>query len=267
MTPRVSVIIPTCGRPALLAEAIQSVLDQTFQDFEVIVADDGTQSVTQPVVDSARARDSRVRYVGQEKRRSPGATRNCGARAVQAPLIAFLDDDDRWLPRKLERQVPLFEDDPDLLLAFSRMERFGARTGFWPEAEVPERPTLELLLHGNFVPTSSAMIRAECFEASGGFDEKLSFGEDYELWLRLARQGPLRALPDVLVSYREHDANVSRNVDLELRCLSTIYERAERDWGVPHAWLRPALRRLHKTRARRARGFEALKHRVAAWLT
>lgn len=267
MKPQVSVVIPTCGRPALLEEAISSVLDQTFQDFEVIVADDGTERVTRAVVDGIRARDPRVRYIVQETQRSPGATRNLGVRAARAPLIAFLDDDDLWLPVKLERQVALFEDDPGLLLAFSRMERFGARTGLWPVAEVPERPTLELLLRGNFVPTSSAVVRAEGLADSGGFDEKLSFGEDYELWLRLARQGPLRALPDVLVRYREHDTNVSRNVNLELQCLTTIYERAARDWGVPRAWVRPALRGLHRRRAGHARGFEAIKHRVAAWLT
>lgn len=264
MKPLVSVVIPTCDRAELLSEAVASVLIQTLEDLEVIVVDDGPTRAARAVVD--RIEDSRVRYVTHQSRGSPGAARNHGAFAAQAPLIAFLDDDDLWLPDKLARQVFVFDSEPEVLLVFGRMERFGLHDGVWPKSPVSGRPTLERLLSGNVVPTSSAVVRADAFAAAGGFDEGLRFGEDYELWLRLVRQGPIRALPDVLVSYREHQRNLSRDVDLELRCLATIYRRAEQEWGVPRKWVRSGLRGIHKRRARRARGLRALRHRISAWL-
>lgn len=266
--PTVSVVIPTCRRPVELAEAVDSVIAQTFSDWECLVVDasgDGPSSIS-----PRPSRDPRVSYVGDQRvrgRRSAAAARNAGVRAARGSLIAFLDDDDIWLPDKLERQVAVFEAEPDVQLVFSHMERFGQRSGVWPDVSVPERLSFAELLGGNLIPTSACVVRRAALDEVGLFDVGLAQCEDYELWLRVARFGPLRSLPDVHVRYREHAGSLSRDVAGELESLGRIYRRALREWGVPRAWVRPARRGYHHRCARHASSpIEALVHRFKARL-
>jgi len=101
--PKVSVVIPTCNRPDLLPRAIKSVLAQTYQDFEIIVVDDGREKSSENVV--AGIGDARLKYIKQTDKKGGSAARNTGIKAAAGDFIAFLDDDDEWLPEKLDKQV------------------------------------------------------------------------------------------------------------------------------------------------------------------
>src|SRR5215468_5764628 len=107
MPPRVSVVVPVFNRPIAVARAINSVLVQTCQDFEIIVVDDASTDDTAAAV--ASIRDSRVRSIRHDRNRGGSAARNTGIEAAGAPLVAFLDSDDEWLPSKLERQLAVFD--------------------------------------------------------------------------------------------------------------------------------------------------------------
>ena len=106
VNPRVSVILPTYNRAQLIAQAIQSVLDQTYQDFELIIVDDGSKDETEEVVNSFD--DERIRYARHEENKGANAARNTGIAMARGEYIAFQDSDDKWLPEKLERQMRIF---------------------------------------------------------------------------------------------------------------------------------------------------------------
>ena len=119
----VSVIIPTHNRPEFLKRSIKSVLDQSYQDLELIIVDDGSKPTAQNIVDSFQ--DSRIRFIRQEVSRGGGTTRNIGIRAATGNFIAFLDDDDEWVPNKLAIQMEYFEGTPDDVGIIAKSGRAG----------------------------------------------------------------------------------------------------------------------------------------------
>ena len=186
--PTVSVIIPTYNRVHLIRRAIQSVLNQTYQDFEVIIVDDGSTDNTEEVVKSFN--DPRIRYIRHEKNKGAATARNTGIKAARGKFIAFQDSDDEWLPEKLEKQMKVFENTP---------AKVGVvYTGFWkiennkkiyiPFSWVKQKEgnIHKELLKGNFVTTQSIVARKECFKKAGMFDEKLPRFQDWELVIRLS---------------------------------------------------------------------------------
>src|SRR5690349_15468262 len=132
MKPRVSIVVPTRNRAADLPDALASVLVQTFADWECIVVDDGSTDGTLEVVSHAARADPRVRSVRREPGGSHAGARNAGLALARGDYVAFLDDDDRWLPGKLALQLPLLERDRDAGIVFGRVELFGDAVGIWP---------------------------------------------------------------------------------------------------------------------------------------
>lgn len=189
MFPRVSVVVPTYNRGNLLPRAIESALAQTFSDFELIVVDDGSTDQTTAVVRGIA--DRRIRLVGDATRRGPSAARNRGIREARSGLVAFLDSDDEWLPRKLEMQLARLDgdSDPSTAVAYCRVHTYD---------DVTHRPIHEfgepregalfhdLLAGWKPVTTSLFLVRRAALLDVGGFDETLPCAEDYDLWLRLA---------------------------------------------------------------------------------
>src|SRR5262249_35109507 len=152
--------------------------------------------------------DRRVRYHRTPHLGQPGA-KNTGIRLARAPLLAFLDADDLWLPTKLERQAALFRDNP--LLGVVATERLvmdeQGRLVEYRTAPVHRRQVLEPMFRGNFVCFSSAMVRRAVFDAVGLFDEGLALAIDYDLWLRAATRFHFDYVPEPLVKYRVGHAN------------------------------------------------------------
>ncbi|MEI6669947.1 MAG: glycosyltransferase family A protein [Acidobacteriota bacterium] len=238
--PRVSVVIPTFNRAHQVYEAIESALAQTWRAAEVIVVDDGSTDNTREVV--ARYRD-RVRYIYQENR-GVSAARNAGIRIVQGSHIAFLDSDDLWVPGKLEAQMALFAEHPELGLV-SCHSRFvdvhGVPTQGDPSAIEPPiaegRPLLRRLLLGNWLSGgSNAVVRRAPLDAVGGFDERLSCAEDWDMWIRIAQRFAIGFVNEPLTISRvsanslSAPANVAAMLENELRMLDKHCSAA--DGGV-----------------------------------
>lgn len=218
----VSVVIPTFNRGHLVREAVDSALAQTYRDAEVLVVDDGSTDNTPEVLEPYRGR---IHYIRQENK-GVSAARNTGIRQARGSYIAILDSDDQWVPEKLEAQMALFAADPSLGLVScgsSFVDVYGK------EIETPKSATethdtdsrlvLRRLLLGNFVSGgSNAVIRKDCFDAVGVFDESLSGVEDWDMWLRIAKRYPIGFVNRPLTITRVSPTSLSAptNVDMML---------------------------------------------------
>lgn len=207
--PAVSVIIPTYNRAQLVTEAIESVLAQSYQDFELIIIDDGSADDTQ---ERLKRFADRIRYQYQENHGISHA-RNAGLRLAQAGYVAFLDSDDLWTKDKLTRQIDYMENHPDHLICYTdeMWIRRGVRVN-------PKR------IHGKhsgwifqyciplcIISLSSAMMRKHLFDRIGIFDEALPACEDYDLWLRASLVTAVGLLPEPLIIKRGgHPDQLSR---------------------------------------------------------
>ena len=224
-TPQVSVIMPAHNAQATIGWAIQSVLQQTHQDFELLVVDDGSTDATEAC---ARTHGDRVRYLRQA-RAGPAAARNRGASEARGAFMAFLDADDLWLRRKLDLQLQAFAQEPSLdavqtsaYLVDDALEVVGARP--W---DASHTAYLDFLLLRNLPAfSSSVMIRKGAFDAVGGFATDLVM-ETWDMACRIARHGRLGGVPEYLVLYRRHAGNRSRNVgqhlETGLRSLNRLF--------------------------------------------
>ena len=224
----VSAIITTFNRERFLGAAIQSVVAQAYGDFELLVLDNSSSDGTAALV--GRFTDPRVRYL-QHEPLSIAAARNLGVRTARGEFVAFLDDDDEWLPAKLERQVSAFRRAPAGVAlvygGFTRIDERGAAVG-------SHRPALR----GRILPAllaqrdaftgsaSNPMMRADVLRALGGFNEALATSEDWELYLRLAERYEVEYVPDELVRIRAHrDARLGDRIDDARKVEELVLER------------------------------------------
>ena len=207
--PMVSIVLPTHNRAHLLGEAMASVLAQTFPDWELIVVDDGSTDRTREIVAAYAARDRRISYVAQANG-GDAAARNTGIRRAKGRLIAFLDDDDLWQPEKLQRQLALLNANPRLGFVYCPMlvqYPDGHRQGTKPARRWPD--TWEALLAHSFIPMTT-LVRRECFDVCGVFDESLRRACDYDLWVRITRRFAFQGTDEALAIVRVHGANMTR---------------------------------------------------------
>jgi glycosyltransferase involved in cell wall biosynthesis len=232
--PNVSVIIPAYNAEAFIADTVRSVLDQTYQDFEVIVVDDGSQDGTLAALEPFHARV----HVHTQVNGGVARARNTGVSLASGEFIAFLDADDLWLPQKLERQLA-FSAAP---MTFTDRFNIGAR-GDLPEIQSAVTPMQggdvfeALLREGNFITNTSVVMRRALFERMGGFYTGLNGTEDWDLWIRIAERHAVGFLAEPLVRYRFHAGGISRNfikMGLERRQVITRALALERgralDW-------------------------------------
>lgn len=209
--PKVSVVIPTYNCKDYVQEAINSVLAQTYRDFELIVVDDGSTDGTGEVLKQFH---SQIRYVYQ-KNQGSSAAQNRGIRMASGQLVAFLDHDDLWLPHKLERQVAYLDAHPDVALVCSSVLTIDA-DGSCLSRETEERFHLsegqlpfETIFFRCPVLTSTVLTKREALIQAGLFDVTLRYGDDYDMWVRLALQSPIAFIPEPLAYYRVHGGNTS----------------------------------------------------------
>ncbi|MDD1764949.1 MAG: glycosyltransferase family 2 protein [Methanomassiliicoccales archaeon] len=220
----VSVIIPTYNRPELLARAIRSAIGQTYRDLEIIVVDDGSQ---RQVVEGVG--DTRVKYLKHESNEGVSAARNTGIHHSSGRYIAFLDDDDEWMPEKTELQLE------DLKKKGSRYKvSYCLREIFRDENKEVIRQSmpgwdgnhLEALLSGDYVPSPSlVLLERECLEKVGVFREDLRRLEDREFLIRLAKYYDFACLNRALVRYHVHTGGrISDDLPSLLVAYSIVYK-------------------------------------------
>jgi glycosyltransferase involved in cell wall biosynthesis len=198
--PLVSVVIPAFNARATLAAAVASVHDQAFQNYEIIVVDDGSPEPLEAWLPAS----SRLTYVRQDNG-GPGKARNTGIRLARGELIAFLDADDTWLPDKLAQQVAYFERYPEtgLLHSAALFDDATPVDGSRREPDAPRSVFCELF-HNTFeINTPTVMIPARVLADVGGFDERREVHvEDWDLWIRVAARYPIGYLPAPLAVHR-----------------------------------------------------------------
>ena len=240
----VSFIITTCKRgPELVIRALRSAMAQTYQDVEIIVVDDSPadyperENVRQAVL----ALCPSVCYIQHDKQRGAPAARNTGVRMAKGEFIAFLDDDDEWLPEKTEKHLAGFIHEGIALVysgEFCRDESLSV------QYENPPKYcsgwVFEELLETNFIgSTSVPLIRKSCLEAIGGFDEEMKSAQDYDVYLRLARKYEINYVPQALIIYHIHSGKRISTTAID-KILG--YERLNRKYAAdlekhPKAWV------------------------------
>ena len=212
MCPIVSVIIPTCDRAHLLERAVKSVLDQSFDDYEVIVVDDHSRDDTLEVIE--RLRDKRVRCIARCQRGGGAAARNTGIEAASGEYLAFLDDDDAWHDRKLQSQIEVMQRRPEVGLVYTGAVHIHQHNGQIFKTVTPRYRgnIFQVLLERNVIgTTSSIMVRKESLLAVGGFDESFPSCQDWDLYLRLARDWAFDFVGEALVDFYLHPVRITRN--------------------------------------------------------
>lgn len=231
--PKVSVIIPTYNRPAMLKRAIDSVLKQTFQDFEIVVIDDGVRERARDVVESFH--DDRIRYISHEQERGAPAARNTGIKKSTGNLVAFLDDDDEWLPEKIELQVGALEKNPEAVLAFCGLKAVNdAGKTLYTRLHGSEgliNPFFEILDKA-FVLTSAIMARRSVLMNGFLFDESLTKNQEWDLTLRLSRTMPFYSINKLLVISHIHGNQMGgpQNVMGRIRGYHTFLQKYMADY-------------------------------------
>jgi len=210
----VSVILPTYNRGWIVAEAIESVLSQTFKDYELIVVDDGSTDDTAKILQGFQ---DHILVITQENR-GVSAARNRGMAKARGRYFAFLDSDDLWLSEKLSEQTSFFASHPHALIC--QTEEIWIRNG----ARVNPKEKHKKLSGDIFIPSlalclvspSAVMIRRELFDDVGGFDESLPACEDYDLWLRVSWKYPVYLINKFLIMKRGgHADQLSRAYGLD----------------------------------------------------
>ncbi|MCP4327881.1 MAG: glycosyltransferase family 2 protein [Alphaproteobacteria bacterium] len=216
--PAVSVIIPVFNRGAEVTAAIESVVAQTFVDFEIVVVDDASTDDTVATVEAHS--DSRIRVARNAVNRGPGGARNAGVAAARADIVAFLDSDDWWRPEKLERQLSFMaEHGTDVCCTGFDLIRPG-RPG--TERRLPDPPRLgpaDMVERGDICIGTTMAVRRDTFDRVGPFDERLRRLEDWDWLLRLGRH---RALDFVPESLAVHLAPAARDAAGVTRAAATL---------------------------------------------
>jgi len=209
--PKVTVIIPTYNRADYVCEAIDSVLTQTFTDYEIIVVDDGSTDNTADLL-RPLAEQGLIRYIFQENR-GESAARNQGIAVASGEYIAFLDSDDLFLPTKLEKQVSYLDTHPDIALVHSWYAKFedgGRDLGIRDTSRLNGWIYPAYLLDWSVLMVVPAvMVRSSVLEQVGGFDETIRWGPDLDMWRRITRKFRIAVIPDVLCKIRVHPGNIS----------------------------------------------------------
>jgi glycosyltransferase involved in cell wall biosynthesis len=239
-SPVFSVIIPTHNRAHLLTRAVQSVLAQTLTHFELIIVDDASTDNTSRVV--ASIGDERIRYLRHETGRGGGAARNTGIHSATGEYIAFLDDDDEWLPDKLKKQADVFHrdigDDLGVVVCGSKVQKGNAVREQIPR---PRGWVYEDLLAFRFhTTTSTLLVRKSCLDRIGAFDETFLAFQEWDLLLRLSQEYRFDHVDEALHIYHEHDGIRVSHTSNEIRAMQRILDKYDHELQM-----RPRIMALH----------------------
>lgn len=210
---KVSIILPTYNRRHCLAGAVESIMRQTYQDYELIIVDDASTDGTEEMIDLLLKSDARIRYIRLEQNAGASAARNAGIREAVGSYIAFQDSDTEWMEEKLEKQVEYLDTlDDSVAMVYSPYQKiYQNHTLIYPALDVPltekSGHILPSLLEHPLVDTPTMLVRKDVLEKIGGFDAGMRAVEDYELSIRIAKDYQICITDEVLLlSYDEEDS-------------------------------------------------------------
>ncbi|HBR15685.1 MAG TPA: hypothetical protein DD723_09160 [Candidatus Omnitrophica bacterium] len=199
--PKVSVIIPTYNRSDFIGRAIESVLKQTFQDYEIIIVDDGSTDETREIVLWLSKVNDKIKYFYQPNK-GVSAARNRGLEEAKGEFIAFLDSDDSWAPEKLALQVKILEEHPRVGIVYAIMPMVDEKgESLGATQEHSGNNFKDLIVKGGHYPTSAVITRKASFQKAGLFDEAMPILEDIDMWLRIARFYDVHEMRGVTLAY------------------------------------------------------------------
>jgi len=233
--PLVSVIIPTYNRGWVVQEAIDSVLDQDFRDYELIVVDDGSDDNTREILGAY----GKAITVLQQSNRGVSAARNRGIAEAAGRLIAFLDSDDLWLPRKLTTQVKFFAENADAVI--NQTQEIWIRNGVRVNPKKRHHKFSGMIFERSLalclVSPSAVMIKKCLFDAVGVFDEQLPACEDYDLWLRISCRYPVHLIDFPFIIKRGgHDDQLSKAAGLDKYRIQSLMKIIDSDLLTPQQY-------------------------------
>jgi glycosyltransferase involved in cell wall biosynthesis len=215
--PEISIVVPTYNYGHFINQCLQSVLDQTYQDYEVIIMDDNSSDNTKNIIQEYLT-DNRMRYIHNKVNLKQPRNCNKGSLFAKGEFIYFLHADDMFLPQNLEKKIRVLKENLNIAAVFSGVFLMNENGDIVQELEhsgrpdhsyVGDRDDYHDLMKYNYIPTpSDVLIRKECFEKVGKFNEKLINGCDWELWIRLAKDFKLAFVREPLIGYRLHGTNL-----------------------------------------------------------
>lgn len=234
--PEVSVVIAAYNCGNFIMETVSSVINQTFQNWELIIVDDCSNDDTPEKI--ARFNDNRIKIIRLDNNSGlPATPRNIGIRASKSEFIAFLDHDDLWSPEKLNVQIEYLRKDPETALICCPFKIINSEKKYNDSKTTPKRKLqtgflYEKLVQYNFIACSSVVVRASVIGKVGVFDEdpEISAAEDWDLWLRIARQHKITFIPQTLGIYRMHNSGLSKSTKQIQRILYVIDKHVKNDW-------------------------------------
>ena len=236
--PRVSVVIPTYNSLQYLPFAVESALNQTFVDIEIIIINDGSTDRTEEW--GLQQSDPRLKLITQENL-GKSAARNAGIEAARGDYIAFLDADDLWEPTKLEMQVNCLDKSPHIGLVYTwtvLADRDGRPTGHLISSRAAGDVWKDLVCRNILACGSTPLVRRNCFEVTGLFSPDLPFAQDWDMWIRLAAHYPFAVIEKPLVRYRRHENNTSRKLDEMYRYNTLVLKRAFQSTSIDTSEIR-----------------------------
>jgi glycosyltransferase involved in cell wall biosynthesis len=236
--PEVSVIIPTYNRSDLLSRAIRSVLNQTYRNFELIIVDDGSTDNTKQIVGEYQKKDKRIIYIWEKNSGGPAKPKNTGIQNSKGKYIAFLDDDDEWLSKKLEKQIKLFK------ISDKNLGFIGCNAIIINELDKKicdchkvmnkkNKRAFNSLLEDNIIHSASSIIvKKKVLNNVGFFDENFKYADDWDLWLRISKFYAFSSIPDNLYKYRVHGKNTMKSINLkeDIKVWENFYNKHKKEY-------------------------------------
>lgn len=223
----VSVIIPTHKRLELLPRAVRSVINQTYQDLEIIIVDDAEDGDAEPIVRGID--DHRIRYCRNERKKGAAGSRNTGISKSKCDYIAFLDDDDEWLPEKLEKQMAaMLQSSPAVGWVYTGYFDVDEATGkVVGEQRRHKKADIfkDLMVENCVGSASTVLLRKGCLSKVGVFDEVLPCSEDYDLWIRIAKEYQIECIPEPLFRYSIHQKKITTNSEAQARGIEIMRQK------------------------------------------
>lgn len=263
---KIGVIIPTRNRARSLSAALDSVLQQTWRNLEVLVVDDASTDDTAALMNAVS--DPRVRYLRLAHPHGAGGARNAGLKELHNEWIAFQDSDDQWRPDKLEKQMAAVAESPQAGFVYCRCRRtFDGSAYVFPPPGVANGSghIFDVLLGGNLISTQTALVRRACIDAHGLFDESLPPLEDWEFFLRLSRHCEAAFVTEVLVEAPFSPDSISKRDGEFIASFQAILEKYAADFAVRPNLLARHLGTIADRLCLAGRWAEGRTHFARAW--